>query len=241
MLQAMRSSDITPLVRVPWLDPAAIMKALDAGAYGVICPMINNARGGGACVLRPLSAPWRAELRSNTGQFLGRRRLWSDADAEILCFAMIETADAVANLDDIVSTPGLDGVYIGPADLTLGLTGKRYPSGLTVRSPRSSRPFRPFSQGRIRPESAPRSIVVSRPMRRRRSAGASILSRFPTMSGFLQAPRAPASPMHAGSSLLKDKGGRPFRRPGGRWACDWRRRARLRPDFEPAASGMFVR
>ena len=42
MLQAMRSSDVTPLIRVPWLDPAAIMRALDAGAYGVICPMINN-------------------------------------------------------------------------------------------------------------------------------------------------------------------------------------------------------
>src|SRR3712207_522703 len=42
MLQAMRASRVTPLVRVPWLDPAAIMRALDAGAYGVICPMINN-------------------------------------------------------------------------------------------------------------------------------------------------------------------------------------------------------
>src|SRR5215207_5368432 len=42
MLQALRASEVTPLVRVPWLDPAAVMRALDAGAYGVICPMIDN-------------------------------------------------------------------------------------------------------------------------------------------------------------------------------------------------------
>ena len=42
MLQAMRASKVVPLIRVPWLDAGPIMKALDAGAYGVICPMINN-------------------------------------------------------------------------------------------------------------------------------------------------------------------------------------------------------
>lgn len=48
---------------------------------------------------------------------------------------MIETAEAMANLDEIVSTPGLDGVYIGPADLTLGLTGKRYRTGFDREEP----------------------------------------------------------------------------------------------------------
>jgi 4-hydroxy-2-oxoheptanedioate aldolase len=57
------------------------------------------------------------------------------ADKEVLCFAMIETAEAMRNLDAIVSTPGLDGVYIGPADLTLGLTGRKYPTGFDRDEP----------------------------------------------------------------------------------------------------------
>jgi 4-hydroxy-2-oxoheptanedioate aldolase len=57
------------------------------------------------------------------------------ADQEILCIAMIETAEAMKNLDAIVTTPGLDGVYIGPADLTLGLTGKKYPTGFDREEP----------------------------------------------------------------------------------------------------------
>jgi 4-hydroxy-2-oxoheptanedioate aldolase len=48
---------------------------------------------------------------------------------------MIETAEAMQNLDAIVSTPGLDGVYIGPADLTLGLTGRKYPTGFDREEP----------------------------------------------------------------------------------------------------------
>ena len=48
---------------------------------------------------------------------------------------MIETADGMKNLADIVRTPGLDGVYIGPADLTLGLTGRRYPTGFDREEP----------------------------------------------------------------------------------------------------------
>jgi 4-hydroxy-2-oxoheptanedioate aldolase len=59
----------------------------------------------------------------------------AEADSEILCLAMIETAEAFRNLEEIVSTPGLDGVYIGPADLTLGLTGKRYPVGFDREEP----------------------------------------------------------------------------------------------------------
>ena len=58
-----------------------------------------------------------------------------NADAEVLAFAMIEAAEAMKNLDEIVSTPGLDRVYIGPGDLTLGLTGRRYPTGFDRQEP----------------------------------------------------------------------------------------------------------
>jgi 4-hydroxy-2-oxoheptanedioate aldolase len=136
MLQAMRASGVTPLVRVPWLDPADIMKALDAGAYGVICPMINTRAEAERLVSYVRYPP--AGVRS----FGPSRALFSagpgyatEADDEMICLAMIETAQAYENLEDILATPGLDGVYIGPADLTLGLQGKRYAPGFDRREP----------------------------------------------------------------------------------------------------------
>ncbi len=136
MLQAMRASGVTPMVRVPWLDPAAIMKSLDAGAYGIICPMINNraeAEKLVSCMRYPPHGlrsfgPTRAVF--SAGADYGQK-----ADGEVLAFAMIETAEAMKNLDEIVSTRGLDGVYIGPADLTLGLTGRKYPTGFDREEP----------------------------------------------------------------------------------------------------------
>jgi 4-hydroxy-2-oxoheptanedioate aldolase len=136
MLQAMRASGVTPLVRVPWLDPADIMKALDAGAYGVICPMINTRAEAERLVsyvrYPPVGVrsfgPSRALFSAGSGYA-------AEADDEIICLAMIETAQAYENLEDILATPGLDGVYIGPADLTLGLQGKRYAPGFDRREP----------------------------------------------------------------------------------------------------------
>ncbi|MFZ2611659.1 MAG: aldolase/citrate lyase family protein, partial [Raoultella planticola] len=136
MLQAMRASGVAPMVRVPWLDPGMIMKALDAGAWGIICPMINTAEQARelvSCVRYPPAGsrsfgPTRVTF--STGQDYGQH-----ADEQVVCFAMIETAEAVRNLDAILDTPGLDGVYIGPADLTLGLTGRRYRTGFDREEP----------------------------------------------------------------------------------------------------------
>lgn len=136
MLQAMRASGVTPLVRVPWLDPADIMKALDAGAYGVICPMINTRAEAERLVSYVRYPP------TGVRSFGPSRALFSagagyaaEADDEIICLAMIETAQAFENLEDILATPGLDGVYIGPADLTLGLQGRRYAPGFDRKEP----------------------------------------------------------------------------------------------------------
>ena len=136
MLQAMRASGVTPMVRVPWLDPADIMKALDAGAYGIICPMVNTREEAERLVSYVRYPP------TGVRSFGPIRALFSagagyaaEADDEMLCFAMIETAQAVENLDDILATPGLDGIYIGPADLTLGLQGKKYPPGFDRQEP----------------------------------------------------------------------------------------------------------
>jgi 4-hydroxy-2-oxoheptanedioate aldolase len=125
MMQAISTTSTTPLVRVPWNDPAIIMKCLDAGAYGVICPMINNRaeaeRFVQACRYPPKgyrsSGPIRALI-------YGGDDYQTKADDTIVTFAMIETVDGVKNLDEILSTPTLDAVYIGPNDLSLSHGGK---------------------------------------------------------------------------------------------------------------------
>ncbi len=122
MLQAISQIDVTPLVRVPWNDPIPIMKALDAGAYGIVCPMINNReeaeRFVGACRYAPTGyrsfGPARAAMYAG-GDYA------SEANDTIVTLAMVETKEAMDNLDDIMSTPGLDAVYVGPADLSISL------------------------------------------------------------------------------------------------------------------------
>lgn len=136
MLQAMRASATVPLVRVPWLEPGIIMKVLDAGAYGVICPMVNTAEQAAEFVscLRypPLGNRSFGPTRAN---FAAGANYASEANAEILAFAMVETAEAMDNLDAIASTPGLDGIYVGPADLTLGMTQGRLPPAFDREEP----------------------------------------------------------------------------------------------------------
>jgi 4-hydroxy-2-oxoheptanedioate aldolase len=123
MLQAINAgSDATPLVRVPWNDPAYIMRVLDAGAYGIICPMINT-KAEAEALVRAGRYPPMGE-RSN-GPFraaqYGGADYWQHANDEVLLFAMIETRQAVGNLPEILSVKGLDGVYIGPSDLSFSL------------------------------------------------------------------------------------------------------------------------
>lgn len=136
MLQAMCASGVAAMVRVPWLEPGSIMQALDAGAWGIICPMINNAdeaRQLVSCLRYPPGGsrsfgPTRAAIAY--GADYGQQ-----ADEEVVAFAMIETREAIDNLDAILATPGLDGVYIGPADLTLALTGRQYRTGFDREEP----------------------------------------------------------------------------------------------------------
>jgi 4-hydroxy-2-oxoheptanedioate aldolase len=136
MFQAMRASGVTPMARVPWLDPAAIMKALDAGAHGVICPMINSAEEAERLVSYVRYPPAGTRSFGPTRATVAAGFSYGpEVDGEILCFAMIETAEAMQNLKAIVATPGLDGVYIGPADLALGLTGRRYRTGFDREEP----------------------------------------------------------------------------------------------------------
>ncbi len=136
MLQAMRASGATPMVRVPWLTAGDIMKALDAGSLGIICPMVNNRAEAEQFVSYMRYPPHGVRSYGPTRAIVAHGADYGQkADSEVLAFAMIETADGMANLDEIVSTPGLDGVYIGPADLTLGLAGRKYPVGFDREEP----------------------------------------------------------------------------------------------------------
>ena len=122
MFAAMSAYAPTPLARAPWNDPAAIMKLLDAGAYGVICPMINTAeecaRFVGACRYAPDGYRSFGPAR---GLLYGGPDYAAKANDTIVAMAMIETAEAVDNVEEIMSVPGLDGVYIGPNDLAISL------------------------------------------------------------------------------------------------------------------------
>jgi 4-hydroxy-2-oxoheptanedioate aldolase len=122
MLQAISTTATIPLARAPWNEPGSIMKLLDAGAYGIICPMINTRAEAeafvGACRYAPQgyrsAGPTRASLYAGS-DYIQR------ANATVVTMAMIETAEAVGNVADIVSVPGLDGIYIGPSDLSISL------------------------------------------------------------------------------------------------------------------------
>ncbi len=120
MLQAIGATATIPFVRVPWNEPGIIGKALDAGAMGVIIPMVNSVaeakQAVAACRYFPQGArsfgPTRATYYAGTDYFTGANR-------EVACIPMIETRQAVEHLDEILAVPGIDAVYVGPADLSI--------------------------------------------------------------------------------------------------------------------------
>lgn len=135
MLQAMRASGVTPLVRVPWREPGAIMKALDAGAQGIICPMVNSAEEAAEFVSYMRYPPLGQRSFGPTRAAFAYGGYGVAANDQVLALAMIETQAGIDNLDAIAATPGLDGIYIGPADLTLGTQRGRLPPGFDREEP----------------------------------------------------------------------------------------------------------
>jgi 4-hydroxy-2-oxoheptanedioate aldolase len=122
MLQAVSTTATVPVVRVPWLEPGILMKTLDAGAYGVICPMVNTREDAQRLVAYTHYAPRGTRSFGPVRALLyGGADYPAAANDTIVTFAMIETAQALDNLDDILSVEGLDAIYIGPSDLSLAL------------------------------------------------------------------------------------------------------------------------
>ncbi|RQP24661.1 HpcH/HpaI aldolase family protein [Piscinibacter terrae] len=122
MLQAISTTETVPVVRVPWLEPGILMKTLDAGAYGVICPMVNTREDAQKLVAWTHYAPQGTRSFGPVRALLyGGADYPQHANETIVAFAMIETAQALDNLDAILSVEGLDAIYIGPSDLSLAL------------------------------------------------------------------------------------------------------------------------
>ena len=122
MLTAISTTSTVPVVRVPWLEPGILMKMLDAGAYGLICPMVNTRADAERLVAFTHYAPRGTRSFGPIRALLyGGADYAIHANDTIVVFAMIETKQALDNLDDILSVKGLDAVYIGPSDLSLAL------------------------------------------------------------------------------------------------------------------------
>lgn len=122
MLQVLQGLPAPVLARVPWNEPGIVMKCLDAGFAGIICPMIDSAEDARALVAATRYAPLGARsfgpTRANMvygGDYAAR------ANRQVLVLAMIETRTALSNLDAILAVDGVDGVYVGPSDLGLSM------------------------------------------------------------------------------------------------------------------------
>ncbi len=124
MFQAISTTNVMPMARAPWNEPGTIGRLLDAGIMGIICPMVNTRdeceQFVGACRYYPdgyrSAGPTRAKVYAGADYV-------DHANSEIITMAMIETAQAVENAEEIISVPGLDSIYIGPGDLgiTMGI------------------------------------------------------------------------------------------------------------------------
>jgi 4-hydroxy-2-oxoheptanedioate aldolase len=121
--QAMDRYPITPLVRIPWNEPGIIGKVFDGGAWGVICPMVNTAAEAralvSACLYPPAGKRSSGPIRSSA--YATTTPYQSFANDEVLVMPMIETQEALDNLDAILDVPGISGIYVGPSDLGFSL------------------------------------------------------------------------------------------------------------------------
>lgn len=123
MITAINTTQVVPLARPVSLDPPQIMKLLDAGAFGIICPMIDTPADARrlveACRYPPIGQRSFGPTRSAMSQ--GPGYTTDDANREIVVIGQVETPTSLSNLDAILATDGLDGVYVGPSDLTLSM------------------------------------------------------------------------------------------------------------------------
>lgn len=122
MVQAILLGGSRPIVRVPWNEPGIIGKVLDAGAHGVIVPMVNSVEDARAAVQACRYAPDGSRSYGPTAAKMRPDEDYTQwARDNVVVIPMIETVQAVENLDQILAVEGIDAIYVGPADLSLTL------------------------------------------------------------------------------------------------------------------------
>ena len=122
MTRAIEGRGVVPITRVPANETWLISKALDAGAQGVVVPLVNSRKEAAAAVAACRYPPKgiRSYGPTRAAVSMDARDIETLGDS-VLCFVMVETREALERIDEIAGTPGVDGIYVGPADLALGL------------------------------------------------------------------------------------------------------------------------
>ena len=126
MCQHFRSLDITPIVRIPFPDPFLACQVIDGGALGVVAPYIESKEQiielVGATKYRPLKGELLHDYLRSIREIPADVKDYVDKlNKDNICIANIESVPAMEKLDEILSVPGLDAVFIGPHDLSVSL------------------------------------------------------------------------------------------------------------------------
>ncbi len=124
-MHAISRYEVVPFVRAPWNDFVAIKRILDAGVHGVLVPYVNNREEAEKAVRAckyPLEGIRGIAPSPRAGGFgMDGNRYLENANEQIAVMIAVETPEAVRNIDAIVATPGLDGIFIGPMDLSTSM------------------------------------------------------------------------------------------------------------------------
>jgi 4-hydroxy-2-oxoheptanedioate aldolase len=126
-IAAVRQGGAAPIVRVPLNDFALVSRALDFGAEGIIAPMINTAADARAFAAAAKFPPvgersWGPHRAMTLGGVADMQIYLREANDHVITLAMIETRTALANFEAIIGTPGIDGFFLGPSDLSIALS-----------------------------------------------------------------------------------------------------------------------
>lgn len=129
-IAAVRQAGSAPIVRVPLNDFAMVSRVLDFGAEGIIAPMINTATDARAFAAAAKFPPigersWGPHRATMLAGIADQKDYLANGNDNIVTLAMIETRVALANIDAIASTPGIDGLFLGPSDLSIALSDGR--------------------------------------------------------------------------------------------------------------------
>jgi 4-hydroxy-2-oxoheptanedioate aldolase len=126
-IAALRQAGSAPIVRVPVGDFATVSRVLDFGAEGIIAPMINTPADARALAAAAKYPPigersWGPHRATTLAGLADQTVYLREANDHVVTLAMIETRTALKNLDAIVDTPGIDGLFLGPSDLSIALS-----------------------------------------------------------------------------------------------------------------------